>query len=143
MASSESTKVVEVIDHRVGALAALKPIAEKINDMHCGANDMDHDAWNLVGMAGDQASELIEKSEEALAHSGSVGIDIERIVALMRGAHLILNAKGNDRSIEEEGAHSLLSRYVPIMQQHAEDLGRQSSAERSGRHTPVMEVQHG
>lgn len=143
MAGSESTKLVEVIDHRVGALAALKPIAEKVNDMHMGANDMDHDAWNLVGMAGDQASELIEKSEETLAHTGQVCGDIERIVALMQGAHLILDAKGNDRSIEEEGAHSLLSRYVPIMRQHAEDLDRQSIAERSGRRSIATEVQHG
>lgn len=128
-------------DQRAAAMTALKPIAEKLNDIYLGANGFDNDAWHMFGLAGDKAMELLEKFEQSKPHAGIVSCALKEVVALMRGAQLVLESKGDDRTIEEEGAFALMERHIPTMRGHVEAVGKQSYLERSGR--PAVEVQHG
>ncbi|MDP3835041.1 MAG: hypothetical protein Q8Q82_13850 [Hydrogenophaga sp.] len=137
---NEVSSRARAVDHRPAAVLALKPISEKINEIYCGANNFDDEAWDLIGVAGDKAVELIEQFETSPEHAGSMMISLRYIVALLRGAQLILQDMGDERNIEEEGAFSLLSRYVPEIRGNVETLGRQSNVERNG---PAAEVEHG
>lgn len=141
MAIAEFTEP-NVVDHRDAAIAALKPIASKLDEIYSGANSFDDEAWDLFGSASTKATKTIEAFEEEPCHSGSLHTALRGILALMRGAQLILEAKGDDRNIEEEGAFSLMQRHVPSMKSHVEALGQQSYLECGGRAVPV-EVQHG
>lgn len=128
-------------DHSASAMTALKPIAEKLLDIYGGANSFDHDAWHLFGLAGDRAMELLETFEQSKPHAGIVSCALKEVLALMRGAQVVLESKGDDRTIEEEGAFALMERHVPVMRSHAEAVEKQSYLERNGR--PAFEVQHG